>query len=441
MEEGKVQNEDKKSNLEEELTKKELPRRDFIKKASLATIGGILPFIAANTLRAQDDEGDSDDEGDDDDDSSNDESSSAGLAPRKLGKVGEISALTFGAHLITDKKVLEAAIDMGINCIDTAPKYYAGQSEELIGEYLKKNKSSRENLIISTKLPIEDEDPTYGGTEEKMLASIEKSLKRLQTDYVDILYIHGVGGIHRVTNPMLHSAFEKAKEKGMVKHLGLTSYNGDMKEVVKKAIDGGKFDVLMLYYNYVRQNDRYESRFFQYSDLFDKAKEKNIGIIASEPFAGGFDVTKRDLDKGFREASISWILENDKISSVRAPIRNFSELERYAGAAKGGSGNTSVLSSYQKAVSEQWGHSYCRACDVCLPVCIFNVAIPDILRYRAQYENFGMEKKAILSYKVLLEKKNQAVYCATCSEPCRHVCPFGVDIKPSLLQAHKLLSF
>ncbi|MDH5682258.1 MAG: hypothetical protein OEZ36_11760, partial [Spirochaetota bacterium] len=57
-----------------------------------------------------------------------------------------------------------------------------------------------------------------------------------------------------------------------------------------------------------------------------------------------------------------------------------------------------------------------------------------------QFENFGMEKKAILSYKKLLEVKNQAVYCQTCSEPCKHVCPFGVDIKPSLLKAHQLLS-
>ncbi len=426
--------------------KESIDRRDFLKKASLATIGGIsLPFISFNSLKAQEDKDDEDEDTKKDnkeaEPESKNEDSSGSLATRDLGKLGKVSVITFGGNLITDSNVIKSALNMGVTCIDTAPGYYGGQSEETIGKFLKQNKDARKKIILSTKFKIDDEDPAYGGDENKMFSSLEKSLKRLNTDYVDIVYVHGVGGIHRVTNDKLHAAFDKAKKKGMVKHLGITCFNGDMKAVIKKAVEDGRFDVIQFYYNYIRRNDKYESKFFDYDKVISKAKEKKIGIIASEPFAGGFDVTKPDFKgKDFRGASIRWILKNENISSVSVPIRNYNELEQYVKAVSGGGSNDEgALSSYQKAVTEQWKHSYCRACDVCLPVCIFNVAVPDILRYRAQFENFGMEKKAILSYKALIDQ-NQAVYCETCSEPCKHVCPFGVDIKPSLVQAHKLLT-
>lgn len=481
MEEGK-----KAFNEEQKL-----PRRDFLKKASFATAGGLaLPFTSIQTGHAEeaDKEVKIDPNMEKIIEKEGFEQARLGgiLAPKILGKIGYVSSLTFGAHLITEMEVLEASIAMGMNMVDTAPRYYGGNSEELIGRYLEIYPQNREKLILSTKLPFEAEDPAYDGSEDKMLDAIEKSLKRLNTYYIDIVYVHGVGGIHRVANPQLFSAFEKAKERGWVRHLGITSFNGDLSKVAHKAIETEMYDVIMLYYNFVREHDELESKFFNYKSIFKKAKEKNIGIIASEPFAGGFDITEPSFrKKDVRGASIRWLLSQRNIDSVRVPIRNYSELEKYVAAVKSGGGTTevfsgakttgndgktpqgtdkhtelrlkhrdlgyesdiassqsdeSILKQYRKTLTNKWNHNYCRACDVCLPVCIFNVAIPDILRYKTQFENFGMEKKAILSYKILLEEKNQAVYCETCSEPCKKVCPFGVDIKPNLLYAHQLLS-
>lgn len=457
MDDKKVMLEKEEQELDaKQSTEEGTPRREFIKKASLAVLGGIsLPIISANRLRAQNDD---DEKPTDEKETSGDEAtekkaetkaettkeaSAEGMKMRTLGKVGQVSELTFGGHIITDVKVLEAAIAMGFNLFDTAPVYYGGQSEEAIGEYLKKNKDKRSKLIISTKLPIETDDAQFQGNAEKMMASLDKSLKRMNTDYVDIISIQGVGGEHRVTNPELHSFFEKAKKAGKAKHLGLTSYYGDMKRVVNKAIDLGSFDVIQLYYNFVRATDQHESRFFDYKTLFSRAKSKKIGIMVSDPFAGGFDVTNPNFkDKDFRGAAIRWLLQNKSIDTVRIPIRNFQELETYGSAAKKAFSSTDqkILDAYKSVVSKKGDHHYCRACNVCIPVCIFNVAIEDIFRYRQQFESFSMEKKSIVSYKILLEEKNRAVYCHTCSEPCKGVCPFGIDIKPELLKAHKLLS-
>ena len=104
------------------------------------------------------------------------------LAYRTLGKTGlKVTSVAFGAMITSDGSVLERAADLGVNYFDTARGYQNGNCERMVGAALK---SRRKQLYISTK--------THSRSKEGVLADLDTSLKELQTDYVDIWYLHAM---------------------------------------------------------------------------------------------------------------------------------------------------------------------------------------------------------------------------------------------------------
>ena len=119
---------------------------------------------------------------------------------RLLGRSGlrvsplALGTMTFGAEWGTDavasRQLFDAYIDRGGNFIDTANDYAQGRSETMIGEFLC---GRRDQLVLATKfsMGIRPNDPNSGGNHRKsMVQSVEQSLRRLQTDYIDLLYLH-----------------------------------------------------------------------------------------------------------------------------------------------------------------------------------------------------------------------------------------------------------
>ena len=122
-------------------------------------------------------------------------------------KVSEISLgswLSVGGKHLTDKipgspsieeretglKILEKAVDVGINFFDTAPGYGKGNAERMIGEFMQDY--NRDNFVIATKVffPIEWDDNRFGCSRKSIHVNLKDSLKRLQTDYIDVYYCH-----------------------------------------------------------------------------------------------------------------------------------------------------------------------------------------------------------------------------------------------------------
>ena len=97
----------------------------------------------------------------------------------------------WGASREESKKIFDAYTDAGGNFIDTSVNYTDGVSEEFVGEF---TKAEREHFVIATKFTLtkpEQKDPNQGGNSRKnMRHSVERSLKRLQTEYIDLLYLH-----------------------------------------------------------------------------------------------------------------------------------------------------------------------------------------------------------------------------------------------------------
>ncbi len=202
---------------------------------------------------------------------------------RKLGKTGmEISILTFGggSQFLRNpngewEKILEAAVEGGINLFDTAPSYtsrsfnqggsQSPDSEDRYGEILPKY---RKDIFISTKLESRDPDEAR--------SSVEASLKRMKTDYVDILYIHA---ITPKDNPSsiegLYKAMQKLKSEGMVKHVGISSM--DSADRSMELLDVLDFDAALLAMNATRYGDYANT-------ALPAARKKNTGVISMKVF-------------------------------------------------------------------------------------------------------------------------------------------------------------
>jgi hypothetical protein len=165
-------------------------------------------------------------------------------------------------------QVLNAALDSGINFLDTAACY--GSSEDLVGRTVSRR---RDEFLLATKA-----GHAVGGitspdwTAQTITASIERSLRRLQTDHLDLVQLHSCD-VDVLERGDVIRALQDAKEAGKTRYIG---YSGDNASAVW-AVESGAFDTLQTSFNLVDQWAR--------EHLLPKAEARNMGIIAKRPIA------------------------------------------------------------------------------------------------------------------------------------------------------------
>ncbi len=240
------------------------------------------------------------------------------IEKRKLGKTGlEVTILGLGcAQIGTIRsfkqavKIIETAIDLGINYIDTASTY--GDSEEKVGEVMK---TRRKEVILATKTLQRDKDESW--------REINTSLKRLKTDYVDILQIHSVNTMYELDKITSKSgslyAVIKAKEEGLCKHIGITGHARP--EVIKEALNRFDFETVLVPLSSV---DKLVNDFGEV--IFPIAKKKNIGVIAMKVLSDG-RFTK------FVDESLRYVFSLP-ISTAIVGMRTIDELKQNVEIAK-----------------------------------------------------------------------------------------------------------
>jgi hypothetical protein len=202
------------------------------------------------------------------------------MEKRKLGKtdltvsrlgvgLSEIGSLSLG-EAATAARVLNTALDKGVNFFDTAACY--GNSEALVGRTLS---ARRDEFVLSTKAGHAVGD--YRGrswTFDTVRDSIERSLRRLQIDYLDIVHLHSCS-VEVLERGDVIRALQEAKQAGKTRYIG---YSGD-NEAAAWAVNSGLFDTLETSYNVVDQRAR--------TRLFSRASAQGMGIIAKRPIANG----------------------------------------------------------------------------------------------------------------------------------------------------------
>jgi predicted aldo/keto reductase-like oxidoreductase len=349
------------------------------------------------------------------------------LKKRKLGRTDwEISIIGFGAiklPQISQKEcdiLLNRDIDLGINFVDTADCY--GDSEEKIGKALSKR---RKEFYLSTKI---DERDKVG-----VLKKLERSLQRLKTDWIDLVFFHDVRGAEyeNLFDRGGLDALERTKKQSKVLQIGISIHNSI--SMMKKVIDVGAFSVLMVAYSPIDE-DRLAS------DILPSAYQKGVGLVAMKPLAGGRLAEQGGWNKEYfkeetpAQVSLRYILTNPNITCAIPGMTNLKELEENVKVGE----NPRNLTSEEIGVLMDWvgeiGKGFCRNCGYCLP-CPEGVPIPDIFRFEGYYERYGLKKWAIEQYRALLVK---AEACSLCNQ-CLTRCPYGVLIPDRLKEIHKRL--
>lgn len=184
------------------------------------------------------------------------------------------------------KEVVRKAIDHGITLLDTAYIYGPERSEELVGEVVKEY--PREQVKIATKGShyFDEEDNVQQNNDPEFIKQqVENSLKRLQTDYIDLYYIHFPDD--NTPKDKAVAALQELKEEGEIKAIGVSNFTLDQ---LKEANKDGYVDVVQLEYNLLHRENE---------DVMQYAAENQITFVPYFPLASGILAGKYDEDTTF----------------------------------------------------------------------------------------------------------------------------------------------
>lgn len=219
--------------------------------------------------------------------------------------------------------IINRALDLGVNYLDTAELYGGGRSERNIGQVMKKR---RKEVFLSTKTIKRD----YDGA----MRDLEGSLKNLQTDHIDCWQLHTVRSKEDEekvfgTNGAL-KALQKARDEKIVRFLGITGHKQPF--VLKRSIERFPFDTILMALNPADKSmpdNENDASFIE--NLLPVALEKKMGIIGMKVAAGG--AMFRENKFGSMEQSINYVLSLP-ISTIVVGITKLEELVENVRLAK-----------------------------------------------------------------------------------------------------------
>ena len=344
-----------------------------------------------------------------------------------LGKTGlKVTRLSFGCYTCSDQSVVERAADMGINYFDTARVYQGGNNERMVGAALKKY---RDKVYISSKTQAKDR--------KSALADLETSLKELQTDRLDIWFLHSRSTPDTVNDELLEAQLT-ARRDGKVRFVGV-SFHGGHAEMIPAMLKLNHFDVIMLSYNYTMDP--------AIEPLLVAARRANVGLVAIKALAGGVRPTvqsyKVDPDKlqrltreGAPLAALKWVMKNPNIDTVIPSIVDNEQLEENISAM--GAPFSAADGKLLARRLEEIRPLYCRMCGHCEGQCSQGLPVADVLRFLMYAEGYGQFALGREHFKALPAALTE-VRCASC-RTCTVECPNGVQVAARLHKAQQLFA-
>lgn len=301
---------------------------------------------------------------------------------RQLGNSGlKVPVLSFGTGTFGGKgalfsawgttdvkeatKLVDVCLDAGVNLFDTADIYSAGSSEQILGEALAKR---RDKVLISTKATFRfgDDVNDVGSSRHHLVKSVEASLKRLKTDYIDIYTMHGFDATTSVEEMM--STLDQLVKSGKVRYLSCSNYSGwhlMKSNAVADRYGWSRFVAHQAYYSLVGREYEWE--------LMPLAVDQRIGTIVWSPLGWGrltgkirrgspapaesrlhatadygppvpdeqlfkvvdaLDEVAKETGKSVPQIALNWLIQRETIASVIIGARNEEQLRQNLAAAE-----------------------------------------------------------------------------------------------------------
>lgn len=329
------------------------------------------------------------------------------MEKRTLGRTGlPVTAISFGAlpvqrcTLEEAGPVLHAALDAGINFVDTARAYT--DSEEKIGVHLA---ARRGEFYLASKSMARDRTG--------MAKDIDVSLATMRTEQIDLYQIHNIkvrADLDAVLAPGgALDALKDARQAGKIGHIGVTGHNIDL---LVEALQTGQFSTVQVPFNFIET--KAEERLFPY------ARKENIGMIVMKPLGGG-QIDNVDLALRFilGHGITTAIPGMDEVRHVRenlAALSNFRPL-------------TDAEQQELKDLAKEIGANFCRRCGYCLP-CAVGIDIPQLFIFHLQYTRYNMKTAIPGRYAAMPVKASACTECGLCETRC----PYDLPIRQRLKQ-------
>ena len=294
-------------------------------------------------------------------------------------------------------KLVRRAYESGINYFDTANAYT--DSEEKLGAALH---DVRHEVIISTK--------SGGGDKKTVQTHIEESLRRLQTDYIDLFQFHNPAQLPDPEDPDgPFAAVLEAKQKGYICHIGITNHR---LKVARAAIDSGNFETMQFPFCYLAAPQDLE--------IVEKCKAADMGFIAMKGLSGGL------LNNA--EACYAFMQEYPNVVPIWG-IKREEELDQWLELTARDPHVTPEIQAVIDKDRKELAGNFCRSCGYCLP-CTAGIDIPQAARMSALLRRSPYQPYMSDEWYAKMHKIEECVHC----DACKSRCPYGLDT-PALLQA------
>ncbi len=392
------------------MTREGIDRREFLGKAALGLCStglGVSLLTAGATETSQ----------------------TSKIIYRTLGRTKlRIPIVSFGVMNSDSPDLIKKALDMGILHYDTAHGYLRGNSEKALGSVLEET-GRRKDVYVATKMyfardrekgvfATEGTEREPGATPENLDVQLQTSLRRLRSDYVDILYLHSCYGPQMATYEPLMKALVRVKEAGKARFIGVSTHR-DEPAVIRAAVDAGIYDVVLTSYNYMQEHGEEVKKAIAY------AAGKDVGIVAMKTQGGG-SLNRGKPGEVNHKAALRWVLNDENVCTAIPGITTFDQMDTDFSVM-----DDLTLSDEEKRdlrlASTVRGPFYCQNCRACISSCPRRVEIPDLMRAYMYAEAYGNLIQAEVTAAELPVERGLDVCrgCASCSASCRR----GIEIR------------
>ena len=334
-------------------------------------------------------------------------------------------------------RLVELAMDLGVNYFDTAYLYHSGCEEAFLHEALVK-RYTRDSFLIADKLPV-----WLCHSRDDMERIFQEQLKRLGVDYIDIYLLHAL------RKPLWQQAYEHGvldflddkRKSGQIRKTGF-SFHGtaDMFPII---VDAYGWDIVQLQINY------YDWMIHDIKQCYEYSDSKNIPVAVMEPLGGGRLVRLpkkaenelRDADPSASMASwgLRFCASLPNVAIVLSGIRSENELRENISCFEPlVPYSEDEYRSVENAVSlfQSAETIPCSACRYCVDACPVKIDIPYVLQQYNDYKLFESSVALTFAYLALVPTERKADRCIGCDK-CKHLCPQKINISDALAKLHE----
>jgi predicted aldo/keto reductase-like oxidoreductase len=323
---------------------------------------------------------------------------------RMLGKTGiKLPIVSIGVMRADNPNILKAAYKLGVKHYDTAHGYQDGRNEEMVGVFFKDK--PRDSFIVSTKI----HPPKGGISTSEFMDMIDLSLKRLQMDYVDILYLHAASDRDYMLDERYLEALRMAKEQGKTRFVGVSTHR-NMADLINAVVETEFYDIVLTSFNFRHAQDE------PLQEALKRAHDAGIGIIGMKNMAGGWMDEERTQPVNGK-AALKWVLSNPYIHTCIPGVVSYEQLMENWSVANDITLSQPEMESLKLAMTQTG--MFCLGCDDCRNQCPQGLPVAEFMRAYMYNYAYGYPAKAYDTVASLGATNNPCVDCAECVVHCR----------------------